>query len=57
MKIGDVITSSVDVYGKIGVVVDFPAAQHPKQVQKVVVLGADGNLCTWIVQYCKVLNK
>jgi len=40
---------------RIGTVVDFPQAIHPKEFQKVKVMTQEGLLETWIMQFCKIV--
>jgi hypothetical protein len=66
MKVGDLvqyISPKKQPSGRYGVetsspgtVIEFPAATHAKEFQKVRVLTADG-IVDWIMQFCEVINE
>jgi hypothetical protein len=42
---------------KVGTVLEFPPASHPKEFQKVKVMTENGLMENWIMQFCKVINE
>jgi len=62
MKVGDLVRhKNPAVREKLswptGVVLDFPKATHPKEFQRVRVLTQDGEIESWILQFCEVVEN
>ena len=64
MKVGDLVWYQYDsgastffpASGTMGTVIDFPAALHAKEFQKVKVFTENG-IEVWIMQFCEIVNE